>query len=184
MGQSYSRDDGVCRIEYESMRDRCTGLEKANDGLRSVVSEREESIRQLHTRLSKAKSDLDSTQQNFMCVEKQLRELQDKYSLVRPQLENLKVAATEARHDAAANAEEANKLKLLNTALEDQAATVGSQLASLREEAEQAEKSSNAAMDAVKMKNAELREQLRGQQEELASLKKSIAMINNIVDST
>jgi len=184
MGQSYSHDDGVCRIEFESMHDRCTGLERANDGLRSVISEREESIRHLRTRLSKTKADLDSTQLNFLGIEKLLRELQDKYSLVRPQMENLKVAAAEARHDAVANAEEASRLKLSNTALEDQATTTSSRLASLQEEAEQAEKSSSAAMDALKTKNTELREQLQGQQEELASLKQSIAMINNIVDST
>tara|TARA_Y100000748_G_scaffold260650_1_gene228470 strand:- start:956 stop:1510 length:555 start_codon:yes stop_codon:yes gene_type:complete len=184
MGQSYSRNDGICRIEYESMRDRCTGLERANEGLQNVITEREESARQMRTRLSKTKADLDSTQRNFIGMEKQLRELQDKHSLVRPQLESLKVAAAEARHDAAASAEEASKLKLSNTALEDQAATATSRLASLREEAERAEKSNSATTDALRAKNTELREQLRGQQEELASLKKSIAMINNIVDST
>lgn len=184
MGQSYSHNDGVCRIEYESMRDRCSGLEKANDGLRNVIAEREEFTKQLRTRLSKTKTDLESTQQNFISVEEQLRELQEKYSLVRSQLENLKVAEAEARQDVVANAEEVSKLRLLNTTLEDQAATATSHLTSLQEEAEQAEKASSAAMDALKTKNTELREQLRGQQEELASLKKSIAMINNIVDST
>lgn len=184
MGQSYSRDDGVCRIEYESMRDRCTGLEKANDGLRNVIAEREEFTGQLRTRLSKMKADLESTQQNFIGIEKQLRELQDKHSLVRPQLENLKIAAAEARQDAAASAEDVSRLELSNTALEDQAATATSRLTLLQEEAEQAENASSAAMDALKTKNTELREQLRGQQEELASLKKSIAMINNIVDNT
>lgn len=184
MGQSYSRDGGICRVEYESMRDRCSGLERANDGLRNIIAEREESTRQLHTRLSKTKADLDSTQQNFMGLEKQFRELQDKHSLVRPELESLKAAAAEARHEAATSAEEVRKLKLSNAALEDQAATATSRLTSLQKEAELVDKSSFAAMDALKTKNTELREQLRGQQEELASLKKSIAMINNIVDST
>lgn len=180
MGQIYSRND-ECRFKYESMHVRCMGLESANDRLRNVIAEREESTTQLHTRLSKTEYDLDSTQQNFMGVEKQLRELQDKYSVVCLQLETLKVAVAEARHEAAASAEEVSKLKRTNTALVDNAT---SHLASIREEAEQADKSTSATMNTLKTKNTGLREQLQCQQEEIASLKQSIAMINNIVDST
>lgn len=184
MGQSYSLNNNISRNEYDSMQVRCKGLEKANNELRNVVIEREDSIRQLRTSLSKTKGNMNSTQQKFTGVEKQLQEVRDKYSLIRPQLENLKVTAAEAQHAAIESAEEVEKLKLSNTALEKQATNADSQLASLQKELDEAEKSNSSTIDALKTKNTELRERMQEQQQEIASLKESIHMINNIVDST
>ena len=186
MGQALSRGDGtgVCRVEHEALLEHCRGLERANDGLKKVTSERDTQVKQLHTCLTKTKAELDSTQNSFFSVEKQLRELHDKHQRTRPEVEKLKVELAEARHDAAHRVEEVSKLKLTNSALEEQAKSATSKASALREELSTQEQSSAAAIDGMKAKNAELREQLQGQQEELASLKNSISMINNIVDST
>lgn len=181
MGQIYSR---AYDMEHHTLVERYTNLEQTNLKLRQTITERDNSIQQLRATLTKTKVDLETTQTNFFSIEQQLREIREKYDSIKPINERLQSELAEASQSSIAHMEASNILKLANADLEDRIAEATTRINSLRDELEKVENENTDTIDGLKTKNAELREKLQGQQEELSALKKSISMINNIVDNT
>ena len=80
MGQAFSSrgenlsGNVVDRVTYESLRDRCQGMEQLNNELKNGIKDREKKIDTMGQNLYKTKSDLKSTQNAFIEIEKQLSE--------------------------------------------------------------------------------------------------------------
>ena len=186
MGQSIGRvaSSMVCKEEYDSLLDRSKRMERLNKELKKTVLNLESSGDTLRSAFSQVKDQLDSTQSGFISIEKQLREAQNRHELMRPTMDKLRTELAEAQGKQVAAVEDLSKLKKQNILLEDQAGVMRVKLTSLQRETAAKAKEDADLIESLKAKNSGLREQLQTQQEELAVLKKSISMINNIVDNT
>ena len=186
MGQSIGRvaSSMVCKEEYDSLLDRSKGMERLNKELKKTVFNLESSGAKLRAALAQAKDQLDSTQSGFISIEKQLREAQNRHELMRPTVDKLRTELAEAQRKQVAGVESISQLKKQNIALEEQIVGATLKLTSLQRESVAKAKEDANLIESLKSKNSGLREQLQTQQEELAALKKSISMINNIVDNT
>lgn len=186
MGSAISRagTDAAQGAGHDALYDRCAALDKANMELRGEVAKRDANMKKLRDALSSSKAQLDSTQSSFFDLERQLHTTQTQYKSALPTIDRLRTELTEAKHDLAARTETVSKLRASNSALEHQAKSATTKAGLLQEEIDSKDKEFTEATDSLRAKNKSLREQLQAQQQELSTLKKSISMINNIVDNT
>ena len=91
MGQSLSNSNSasVSRVEYDSIVDRCLGMEQLNKELKVVVSERDVEIKQISSRIEAYKNEVHEKNIYMLDFEKQAKYNANRYSLAENHVDTL-----------------------------------------------------------------------------------------------
>ncbi len=173
----------VDRVTYESLRDRCQGMEQLNNELKNGIKDREKKIDTMGQNLYKTKSDLKSTQNAFIEIEKQLSETRLLYDNDRDIINELRTKLSDAIAEYVDLKEENDEVIEKNKDLQEVAKKANKDLADCQEAQLSKEQDLLKQNSSLKKKNANLRIQAHTFQEELTKFKRDIGRINEIVDA-
>ena len=180
MGQSLSNSNSasVSRVEYDSIVDRCLGMEQLNKELKVVVSERDVEIKQISSRIEAYKNEVHEKNIYMLDFEKQAKYNANRYSLAENHVDTLVNEKNELLVKLSEQDEKIKEIFVDN----EQLNSLVKHLQKSLDDTKTNDYLQEAEIEKLQNKNLQLRSQANKLQEELSLYKKNLSLINNLVD--
>ena len=180
MGQALSNGYStlVSRVEYDSVVDRCRGMEQLNKELKIVITERDVVIEQNNSRINSLTSEILEKNIYMNNLEKQAKDNDSRYSLAENHINDLISSKNDLLTKISEQDEKLNELSNHNIELDCLVKKLEKQLSETKKD----DNLQEAEIEKLQNKNSQLRSKATKLQEELTLYKKNISLINNLVD--
>lgn len=180
MGQTLSNGIStlVSRVEYDSVIDRCRGMEQLNKELKIVVTERDVEIEQKNARINLLNNEILEKNICMSDLEKQTKHNASRYSLAENHVNDLINNKNDLLAKISDQDEKINELSTENIELDGLVKKIEKQLTETKKD----DSLQEAEIEKLQNKNSQLRSKATKLQEELTLYKKNISLINNLVD--